>query len=124
MRTRRAAWFAIGVVIMALVVLGAVTVIRTTTAVELIRTEQIRNVERSKETNENTEALKEAVRLIISCTTPEGECSQRGQRRTGEAVASINDVIIAAAACAKLHDTETAIRACVVRSINGPQGRR
>lgn len=38
--------------------------------------------------------------LLIDCTDPKGQCYQEGQRRTGEAVGNINEVIIAAVYCA------------------------
>lgn len=37
---------------------------------------------------------------INDCTQPSGDCYMRGQKRTGDAVASINRVVILASACA------------------------
>lgn len=58
-------------------------------------------------------------RLLLDCTAPEGECFRKAQARTGEAVGSINDVVILAAACADRAgvDTEAEIRECVMRGL-------
>ena len=57
---------------------------------------------------------------LIDCTTPEGQCYQDGQTRTGEAVNTINEVTILAASCVKIPgvDTEIEIRACIEQGLN------
>lgn len=58
-------------------------------------------------------------RQIESCTTPEGECSMRGSRRTDEAVDAIALRQVAAVACADQAGTQTPgeIAACVKRTL-------
>lgn len=53
--------------------------------------------------------------LLLDCTTPEGQCYRDGQARTGEAIGTINEVTILAAACVKIptNNTEAEIRACI-----------
>lgn len=43
---------------------------------------------------------REILQEIESCTTPDGECSKRGEAATGNAVTSLNNIIVAAATCA------------------------
>lgn len=54
---------------------------------------------------------------ILSCTTPQGSCYQRGQKQTGQAVASINKVVVAAAECAKRYEVEHDIEVCIRRKV-------
>lgn len=60
-------------------------------------------------------------KLIISCTTPGGECYEDSARRTAGAVKSIGEASAAAsaaaAACAEAHDGYRAIKACVDRTL-------
>lgn len=53
------------------------------------------------------------VRTIEDCTNPEGECAQRGQAQTGEAVGQINTVTIAAAWCRPTVSTYQELLGCV-----------
>lgn len=65
-------------------------------------------------------ALLIAINLrLVDCTTPTGTCYRDAQARTGEAVGSINDVVILAAACADRAgvDTEAEIRECVLEGL-------
>lgn len=57
--------------------------------------------------------------LIRDCVTPQGQCYQDGSKRSAEAVKTINDVIVAAAACARSTPGGTVeeIRACVVKTL-------
>lgn len=61
---------------------------------------------------------------LVSCTSPEGECYQRGQENQAKAVQALiqassdrhevtREIVIAAAACAQDNDTVREIRACV-----------
>jgi len=59
---------------------------------------------------------------IQDCTQPSGDCYMRGQKRTAGAVASINRVVILAAACAVgKHGTEieiqSQIQTCVIEGL-------
>lgn len=119
-RQRSFAWALIGVVVMGLVLLAVVTIVRTTTLVELIREDQKAGQARSKETNR-------IANQIESCTTPAGECYQRSQRNTGAAVSTINEITVYAAACASQPATLAApnverrielITACVQASLH------
>lgn len=70
--------------------------------------------------------------LILECTTPPSEreppvrkpepddCYVRANSRTGDAVASINEVSIAAAACGAAHPGDVkATEACVRKTLGG-----
>lgn len=59
---------------------------------------------------------------VRDCTDPAGACFKAGQQRTGQAVASINDAVVAAIACAqeppavppaKVAERNETIRRCV-----------
>lgn len=69
-----------------------------------------------RETQKNSTAT---LRAIKDCTQTEGRCFQRGQRRTGRAVASINEVSIIAASCASspYQQTVEQIRRCVIAEL-------
>jgi len=60
---------------------------------------------------------------LADCIQPTGKCFKDGQARTGEAVGSINQVSVLAAACAPdyvslpLPQRTAAIRACIVRGL-------
>lgn len=84
----------------------------------IIRHQQVANVKTNDETHANSVVLKNLAAQILSCTTPKGECYRTGQERTGEAVASINQVVIYAVACSKVipnqgQRTFDEIQACV-----------
>lgn len=71
--------------------------------------------------NKTIEALTKQIR---SCTNPEGACAKRGQKQTGQAVGSINKVVILAAACSVGLDQEmpvaerqNVIQMCVIRRL-------
>lgn len=51
--------------------------------------------------------------LIVDCTTPGGVCYERGRKSTGSAIATINDVTIAASYCAQFNTTQATIRKCI-----------
>ena len=62
----------------------------------------------------------ETLRLIRDCTDPSGECYKRGKRQTADAVSSINNVVILAAACSaglpphlSVPERQTRIQSCV-----------
>lgn len=103
----------LGALAMVLVLTTMYTLVKTTTVVELIRQDQKAGQQRSKDTKANTDAIRRIAEQIESCTSPEGDCFKRGQERTGQAVASINDVIIAAAACDKGDTPLAQIQDCV-----------
>lgn len=110
----RAAWLLLGVAVMALVLGLTWTVVQTTLGVRLIRETQLDNAQRAKETQLNTETIERLAEDIESCTTPEGECAKRNARATADAIATINEITIFAAACATQgNDTATEIRLCV-----------
>ena len=65
-----------------------------------------------------------ALNAIKDCTQPSGQCYQRSQKATGDAVSNINRVIILAAACASgLHpgmtvdQRQSAIQQCVIERL-------
>jgi hypothetical protein len=66
------------------------------------------------------------LQTIRSCTTPGEPCFQAAQKRTGDAVANINRVVILAAACAvgktgTVVEIQTAIQSCVIQRLAASQ---
>jgi hypothetical protein len=61
----------------------------------------------------------ELLTRVTSCTTPGGDCYQRGQSNTGAAVATINKVVILTASCATHHPEYTTVEltGCVTRHL-------
>lgn len=116
---RNIAYAAIGVVIMGLILGVIVTVVNTNTVVEIIQSSQKDNTVRTKEAVATTARIEDLTEAIESCTTPTGACYLRNLDATGSAVASINEVIIYAAACAKTPGIDTAlqVRTCVKQAI-------
>lgn len=53
--------------------------------------------------------------LLVDCTVPGGECYERGQNRTGEAVAVIGRASVAAAYCAQRHEEIDQLEKCVLQ---------
>ena len=102
---RRFAWFVIGSLAGALVLLALVAIVQTRDLAGTIRGTQKANTE--------------TVDLIKDCTQPRGKCFKRGQRQTATAVDSINRVTLAAAACAARRPGQTApqIKACVMKQL-------
>lgn len=88
-RFRKVTAFLVGVGVMALVILQMYTLVT-------IRQTQVDNTAKVDNTAE-------AVRLIKDCTDPSGDCYQRGQKRTAEAIVGINEgtlhVVVAALSC-------------------------
>lgn len=54
---------------------------------------------------------------VIDCTTPGGDCFNESTARTGEAVGSINEVTVAAVACAQKNTGIAAIQECVRKAL-------
>jgi hypothetical protein len=61
------------------------------------------------------------LRTVQSCTQPTGHCYRDGQKRTASAVASINNVVILAAACSAglppnltVLERQSRIQSCVI----------
>jgi hypothetical protein len=95
-------------------VLLLTNVARTGDLVSAIRETQKSNTGLTRETHSTTD-------LIRSCVDPSGRCFKRGQRRTAQAVADINRVIVLAAACSvgvppslSVADRQVAIQSCVI----------
>ena len=98
---RTLGWVLVGLSIAALIVTVVASVL-----VSANNSEAIRSAQRT-----NTETLE----LIRSCTTPGKPCFDEGQKRTGEAVGTINQVSVFAAACADAPKRQSVkeIEACV-----------
>lgn len=78
----------------------------------------VTGVERQQDSNTGTlNATEDTLALIRDCTQPGGDCFERGQKRTADAVANINLAAVYAAACADRDGVqgEDEIYACVVR---------
>lgn len=71
------------------------------------------------ETYKNSSESRRNGDVIRSCTTPEGECYKANLKRSSGVVKNINDIVVAAASCARLtpNGTEDEIRACVVKTL-------
>jgi hypothetical protein len=68
------------------------------------------------------------LQTVQSCTTPGQPCFHEAQKRTAGAVASINRVVILAAACAvgrtgTVAEIQTAIQACVIDRLAADQSK-
>lgn len=65
----------------------------------------------------NNISTRDVLEEVRSCTTPGGECYQRGQESTVKAVGDINRIVVYAAACADRRgvNTEQEIQACVLK---------
>ena len=102
---RGSAWAVIGALVATLVV-------------GLIWT-QTQMTERTKAIRAAQESSTASLRVIKDCTRPQGQCFERGQRQTGQAVATINEVSIIAAACADdpARQTVEQIRVCVAAEL-------
>jgi hypothetical protein len=62
----------------------------------------------SQKANQSTlHTTQDTAQLIKSCVTPGGECYERGQEQTGEAVGGINRYVVLSAACAVKIATDT-----------------
>lgn len=59
------------------------------------------------------EALIDQAALIVDCTSPGGECYQRGQENTADAVANLNIVSQYSVICGQRETGEKAILNCV-----------
>lgn len=112
MVARRLSLAAVGLVV--LILLAAMTY-----TVLTIRYTQEVGAQRGRDIVASTRQIERLATAIESCTSPDGECYQRSQAQTGSAVASINEITIYAAACAKQPAVDTArqIRLCVERSL-------
>jgi len=102
------------------IVFSVVVAILLLATVLIVRQTQVDNAERAEDTKVLAEQIK-------SCTTPGGECFQRGERRTAKAVGAIGAVnkrsAAAAAACAQTRREYRAILRCINRTI-GIENRR
>ena len=89
----RPLWFALtGVLAGTAVIFSLAAQSRTADVVTAIRDTQVTNTSTNKNTNRT-------LHLVRSCVTPGHKCYVDSQRRTGQAVGSINQVVILAAAC-------------------------
>jgi hypothetical protein len=118
---RHAGWAVIGMLVAAIVLGQLYTILA-------IRTAQIENTERAKDTASNTNTIKAVAEAIESCTTPTGECSKRNAKGTAAAVGQIGDAQLYVVACAlqtrdpadatspELRTVLRQIRACVMQA--------
>jgi hypothetical protein len=64
------------------------------------------------------------VARIESCTSPGGECYQRGQKQTGEAVENINKFVIWAAECSNDGEPDPVVERCIKQKFAADQVKR
>lgn len=62
-------------------------------------------------------ALQEQADLIVDCTSPGGECFERGQQQTAEVVAGLNIVTQFSVICGERENGEAAILDCVNQEV-------
>ena len=65
--------------------------------------------------HKNTTTLQQALTILVDCTTPHHRCYDVAQKKTGDAVGQINQVVVLAAFCADQPGLQTIpeIEACV-----------
>jgi hypothetical protein len=104
-RRRAIAWFMIGTLTAALVILAFYALLSMRVVLDNVRGAQ-------------NDARATSAR-IVDCTSPGRDCFERGQKQTAEAVASINRVAVLAAACADKPRRQTVeqIQACVIAEL-------
>lgn len=111
MREKRKVFIPVLVALLAssLVILSLVRLAQTSSLVEEIRRAQVTNTQTLNNSDETLQVVKD-------CTQPTGQCFKDGQARTAEAVSSINQVVILAAACASQEHGQTVatIQQCVI----------
>jgi zona occludens toxin (predicted ATPase) len=91
----------------------------TSWGVYLIRNQQVQNATTLESAQSAARDAAQTARVIESCTTPGRACFNRSQRRTADAVANINQVVIIAAACAGQHPGKSVaeIQNCVINRL-------
>jgi hypothetical protein len=105
-------WLAAALAVLAAVlVVGLLLQVRTARTVNERLGAQLDQLAKVSRTNDATFAR------MLDCTEPTGKCYQQGQRRTGEAIGSINDAAILAAVCAHQHADVADVRACVAEGL-------
>jgi hypothetical protein len=97
--------------------LTAVTAILAIATVGLLMVQLQRLGDQTERLTEIAEQNKATGDRIRDSTTPGGQCYQEGNSRTGTAIASINQVTIAAVSCANRHVGDAAIRVCVAEAL-------
>ena len=109
---RKIGYALLGVLVGILIVLVIVRVAQTAQLVNEIREAQVTN---GKTLDNSSETL----HVIKDCTQPTGACYKHAQRETAGAVASINRVVILAAACAsqKPGQSVAEIQRCVINRL-------
>ncbi len=94
----------------------------TAVIVGQIRGQQVQSAGTLKSANAAAKSAQDTADSIHSCVTPGEPCFRRAQRQTAGAVASINRVVILAAACAvgktgTVTEIQTAIQGCVIEGL-------
>lgn len=107
-RWRRFCWFVLGTFATALALAVVYALLQGAETTQAIRQTQVDN--------------HELLDTIQDCTQPTGRCFRDGEDRTGTAVASINRVVILAAACAigktgTEVELQAEIQSCVVEGL-------
>lgn len=96
--------FMVGLIAVAIVILLAVVLNQNQKLLDL--TNQVKN---------NTQTTKQAVQILIDCTTPKHPCYEQGQQATRTAVQALNAAGSAQVFCGKdpANDTLEKLEACV-----------
>jgi uncharacterized Ntn-hydrolase superfamily protein len=119
---RHAAWFVIGCAGMALLMSVLYINLQAAHTTDAIRSTQQTNTAINVNQTRLLRQITRVSKRIRSCTTPGQPCFTDAQKRTGDAVASINRVVILAAACAvgqtgTVPEIKSAIQTCVINGL-------
>jgi hypothetical protein len=125
---RHAVWFVLGCAGAGLFLAVLWALLNAAHTTQAIRGTQNTNTQINVNQTRLLHEITRVSKRIRSCTTPGKSCFDDSQKRTGAAVASINRVVILAAACAvDKHGTvvqvQTAIQSCVIERLAADQSK-
>lgn len=98
-------------------ILGLVGVLVVVLTALSVSNRQLGNGNR-KISQQNSDLNKQNAQLIqqiSDCTTPGGECYERGSKRSSEAITLLVQGLIFVETCSKTHDTDVEIQSCVTK---------
>lgn len=121
-RFQRAKYWAIGLGTALIVVLIITVVIMVAVLLGLVKRVDNQTtllVALGKANKDNTTATKQAVGILLDCTTPGHACYEQGQQSTRTAVQALNDAANARELCAHdlSNDTVDKLTACVIATL-------
>lgn len=99
-KRRRVLWAVLTMAVGALVLIVMYAVLTSATKSTAIRETQQTNSPLIEKIEKQSRQIKRLTKDVRSCVRVGGECYERGQAQTKDAVGSINEVVILAASCA------------------------